>query len=399
MSRRWSIGLQVVLFAGLIAASVGLWLARDQVNQAVAAFRQSGENAEAPRRRGNRQRGRRGVPVIVTRVTERANDETISAVGTGRARRAVMLMAKADGQIVSFRAQAGDYVQSGETLFTIDNKQAELALELAQRKLEDAERLMKRSTYLKSRRVNSAAPVEDRESAYRQARLELQRAEKVLQDLTVTAPFDGILGIPRAETGDRVTVTTPVVSLDDRSALTIEFDVPERFLPQMKVGGRLVVRTPAYRDEPFEGEIASIDSRIDATTRSITVRATVPNEGDRLRPGMSFVVTIELKGETFAAVPELALQWRGGESFVWLVSDKRAKKVTVKAVRRLNQAVLISGPVAVGDLVVVEGVQRLRPDRPVTFELPDTQSAADSTRQAASANGRRTETSATRRTE
>lgn len=369
MTRQWSLVLQFVVFAILVSSSVGLWLNRAEVNSAFAALRAQDDQASATTR-DRRGAEARGVPVIVTRAVSKTNRETLTAVGTGRARRAVTILPKADGDITSLRVAAGDRVAEGDVLFTIDDTQARLALDLAQKRLADAKRLNERSSYLQSRRVTSGAQVEDTRSALQQAELEVRRAEETLGDLQATAPFAGVVGIPSVDVGDRVTVSTAVVTLDDRSVLDVEFDVPERFLSQLQVGDRLIARTPSYVDRAFDGTIAAIDSRVDPTTRSVTVRAAIPNDEDTLRPGMSFAVEVVFEGDDHPAVPELALQWRGADSYVWRVIDGTAQRTDVTAIRRLDQMVLLKGAVTEGDLVVVEGVQRLRPGRAVSFEQP-----------------------------
>jgi multidrug efflux pump subunit AcrA (membrane-fusion protein) len=108
----------------------------------------------------------------------------------------------------------------------------------------------------------------------------------------------------------------------------------------------------------------------------VMVRAVIPNPDDLLRPGMSFAVKVLIPGEDYATVPELALQWEKGESFVWRVRDGAAEKLTVRSVKRLNQIVLVDGDIRQGDLVVVEGVQRLRPGREVSYSAPDSPAAS-----------------------
>ena len=85
---------------------------------------------------------------------------------------------------------------------------------------------------------------------------------------------------------------------------------------------------------------------------------------------MSFAVELALSGTSFAAVPELSLQWRKGESYVWIVQDNKVRKVLVQTIKRLNSTILVAGKLAPGDLVVVEGVQRLRPGRAVFYKAP-----------------------------
>ena len=85
---------------------------------------------------------------------------------------------------------------------------------------------------------------------------------------------------------------------------------------------------------------------------------------------MSFVVELVLLGDNYPTVPELSLQWRKGESYVWIVRDNKAEKVLIRAVKRLNSIILVDGDLKPDELVVVEGVQRLRAGSEVVHAAP-----------------------------
>ncbi|MCP5083580.1 MAG: efflux RND transporter periplasmic adaptor subunit [Alphaproteobacteria bacterium] len=368
MRKSVPIWLQLVLLALLLIAGAALWQVRAPVGEAIAQFMGSPVEKTGGKAR---KRGSRAVPVIVARVGQVRNDELITAVGTARARRSVMLHAKTDGVIVAFPQRAGARVKAGQTIFELDSKRAKLAVQIAEKRLEEARRLLERSELLKRNRVNSSANVTDAKVVAERAELELSQAKEVLQDLNIVAPFDGVLGLPKAEAGDRVTAATPIASFDMRAELFVEFEVPERFSARLSPGDKIEAVTPSHERTKFAGKVQYIDSRIDPVSRTMTVRAIIPNKDDVLRPGMSFVVELLLPGKTFASVPELSLQWRKGESYVWTVENGAARKVLVTTVKRLNAVVLVDGDVAPGDQVIVEGVQRLRPGRKVRFQPAD----------------------------
>ncbi len=368
MSRQLSMRSQLLLLAVLIGCGVMLWLERGQVKGIVAEFSAPAPAVDKPKRAAG---DRKKMPVIVARVAQARNDETIAAVGTGRARRSVMIYAKSDGEIMQLDLRAGGRISKGQTIFQLSSKQAELAVQIAKRRVEEARRLRDRSELLKQRSVNSNARVVDAETVAQRAELELLQAEEALSDLTLSAPFAGIVGIPKVEVGDRVTTTTPIVSLDNREEILVEFEVAEKFLTRIAIGDAIAAMTPSHEGQKFSGTIGYIDSRVDPVSRTVEVRAVIPNKQDLLRPGMSFAVELVLPGSEFPTVPELSLQWRKGESYVWAVQDGKARKVLVRTVRRLNSTILVDGGLASGDLVVVEGVQRLRPGRPVSFKAPD----------------------------
>ena len=356
-----SMRAQTVAAAVIIALGAGLWVAREPVSAAVIKFFKP---KEAEQRAG---RGRRGgvVPVVVGQVGEGRNDLRFAGVGTGRAISHVTLYPAVSGEIREVLVKTGDRVTKGQAIVRLDDRQARLAVDLARSRLDGAQRLLERAEQLNRRNVQSMAQVLDARTAVEQAQVGLRTAEVALEDHTIEAPFDGVLGIPRIDIGDRVSPTTPLVTLDDRSKLVLEFDIPEHYLPRLKRGMALEVRTPGFPRRTFEGRIGGIDSRVDPARRTFVARAEVDNADDLLRPGMSFAIDLLLAGEMFPKVPDLALQFANDGNYVWLVEDGTAKRVKVEIVKRVSDAVLVAGPLALGAPIVLEGVQRLRPGRKV----------------------------------
>jgi RND family efflux transporter MFP subunit len=364
--------LQLVVAGAIVAAAVATWMNRDRVDAAASAVLGISKADETRSGGRGRRKGasRRPLPVVVGRVSEGRNDVLVEAIGTARARQSVTLYAPVAGEIVSTSARAGRRVAKGETIFELDSKKAHLLVNLARSRLLDAERKLRRSEQLKRRRVNSDATVDDARTAFERAQLGLDQAQETLRDLTIRAPFAGVLGIAKVEVGDRVTTTTALVALDDRSELLVEFEVPERYMPRLKPGQTVEARTPGYPRQPFAGTIRGIDSRIDPVARTVIVRAAIPNPVDKLRPGMSFAVQTTLAGKPYPKIPELALQFSQAGNFVWRIDGHTARRINVTLVRRLDEYVLVSGDLKPGALVVVEGVQRLKPGRKVSYGAP-----------------------------
>lgn len=358
--------LQLALFILLLGAAGALWVGRDKVSTVLAGF----SGAEKSGKQGGVKKSR-AVPVVVARAGELTNDVIVGAIGTGRARRSVMLFPKATGEIRHVFVRGGDRVPKGQPILRLDSRDAELAVRVAKTRLIEASRLMTRSEQLRKKSINSQANVDDASNVVDRAEYELMQAEEALADREMKAPFDGFVGISKVELGDRVSPGTAIVTLDDRSQLIVEFEVAEQFLSQLSTGQKVSAKTPSFPDRTFEGMIADIDSRIDPTSRTVIVRANVPNNEDLLRPGLSFVVDLTIPGKIYPTVHELALQWRKGVSYVWRVRDGKAETVVVRSVKRLNNTILIEGDISKGDLVVVEGVHRLRTGRPVRFSMPD----------------------------
>lgn len=355
------VALSLVLFVGLAI----VWQGRDFAYTLLGV---ADEEQSQDQRAGARPTG--GVPVIVDAVSEAADVVEIWAVGTGRASRSVTLYPKASGEIVEILISAGDVVTAGQPILRLGDRQAQLSMSMAEAQLDEARRALARLEELLDRGVSAEATVDTSRTAERTAELEYDQAVEALEDRTVRAPFGGIVGIPLVELGERINESTAILTLDDRESLIVEFEIAEAFLPRLEDGMQVSAITPGFPDRPFDGVIAHIDSRVDPTMRTVLLRATIPNGHDDLRPGMSFAVRLDLPGETYPSIPDLALQWGRSGGYVWRINNGTAEEVLVRAVRRQNGQILVDAELAPGDTIVVEGVQRLRQGRNVSFAEP-----------------------------
>lgn len=240
MKRQVALWIQLIVFTLLLVASGALWFGREHVGSVFAALTDSANNTKGTPR--DNRRGRK-IPVVVARVTETANNVTVEAVGTGRAKRFLTLNPVTSGEIVEFAVRAGDRVKRGDIILRLDARQAELAVKVAMTKRVEAERLMARSEQLHGKSLISQAKVDDARNISQRSELELKQAEEALADRTLKAPFEGVVGIPKVEFGDRVTTDTEIITLDDRSVLLIEFEVPELYLSRVSVGHEIVGHT------------------------------------------------------------------------------------------------------------------------------------------------------------
>ncbi|MFT7575690.1 MAG: RND family efflux transporter MFP subunit [Alphaproteobacteria bacterium] len=360
------------MIAGLILAlGAAAWVAREPVFAAVSGLFASGDETKGKRKRRGRKSGG-SVPVVVQAVGQGRNDLAFSGIGTARALRHVTLYPAVSGEIVKVHTRAGDRIPAGAKIIELDVRQARLAVAMASSKLKGVERLHGRADRLRRKKVQSRARVLDAKSLVDQAEVELKTANVALNDHTIKAPFAGVVGIASVDVGDRVTPATQLVTLDDRSKLTVEFDVPEKYLPRLRSGTIVEVRTPGFTNRSFRGILGGIDSRVHPTRRTVVVRAEVLNHDDMLRPGMSFAIDLKLPGEAHPQIPDLALQFSQRGNYVWLIKEGTAKRVPVKIVRRQSNTVLVKGGLKPGDVIVIEGVQRLRPGRKVA--VADTKS-------------------------
>jgi len=320
---------------------------------------------------GKPKRAGKAASAVVAEVGEAAERVRVEAVGTARALRSATLFAPTAGEIEAINFTADAVVQQGEILLEMDREAEELAVDLARVRLADADRIVKRLQRLSTTGAVAQATLDDALTTLEAARIELKRAEVALSDRFVIAPFSGRIGLSDLDIGDRISPDTRIATLDDRSTLLVRFPVPEALLGRVRVGETASVVPWSSSDISAEGTVFDVDSRVDEDNRSFTARARIPNDGDRLRPGMSFRVTLDIRGATHPRVPEVAIQWGGDGSFVWAVTDGAARRAPVTIVQRQEAWVLVDGDIAPGDIVVVEGLHRMRVGAPVEILTPD----------------------------
>lgn len=292
----------------------------------------------------------------------------VEAVGTSRALRSIELHPATSGEVTAVNFEPGQRVSKGDVLVRLDDREERLAVQLAKVRLKDAERLYDR--YQRSADSGAVLPttIDAARTAVESARIELDRAEVALDYRTIEALFDGYVGITEVDPGDRVNPDTLITTLDDRSALLVTFEVPESVTGDLVVGDDVEVATWNSRSPTAFGEVVDIGSRIDPLTRTFVARARVDNEADALRPGMSFRVSLNLEGTPYPVVAETGVQWGADGAYIWSVVDGKARRVPVSVIQRQQGQVLVDGNLQEGDLIVVEGIQRLRDGVDVNFE-------------------------------
>ena len=305
------------------------------------------------------------VKVMTQTVAMTPNDRVFEAVGTGRARLSVQVYPAVSEEVTDVLFEPQQVVSKGDVLVQLDDREEKLAVRLAEVKLKDARRLLGRYEQALKQGGVPESEVDSARADFEAAQVALDQARLALEERQIKAPFDGVVGIPNIDPGDRVAPDTLITGLDDRRMLYVDFEVPETLAGALKdaqaEAPRITAATPAYNGRIFSGMISAQESRVNPERRTLLARASIENEQDLLRPGMSFATRWEIPGQAYPTVPEISLQWGRQGSFVWLIREQKAERVFARVVARKAGLVLLDGDIAEGENVVVEGLQRLRP--------------------------------------
>ena len=306
--------------------------------------------------------GMRGaIPVVTEPVVQTDLLETLTSVGTARALQSVTVFAETSGRVTAVSIDADAWVEAGEVLLQLDDRDEQLAVELARVRLADAERLVRRYTTVNAETTNiPESQIDDARAAVDSARIALEQAKVDLDRRRITAPFSGHVGITEIDVGDRIDTNTLVTTIDDRSQLLVNFAVPEVYVERITRGTPVAVKLWDAADLPAQGEVVAVDSRIDVASRAFTARAAIDNSTDLFRPGMAFEISVTASRGAFLAVPDVAVQWGADGAYVWVAAGGRAERREIQLVKRLTGTILIEGDLEESEQVVMEGVQAVR---------------------------------------
>jgi len=294
--------------------------------------------------------------------------DSVGAIGDGRAQHSVSVLPKTPGRVAAVLVQSGQRVEAGQVLLRLDDEAEQIALERARLVLDDARDRAERVSRLRGAGASTDLQIREAELALRQSELAVRQAEFDLSQRQILAPIAGWIGIISTEVGAQVGTSTEIVQIDDRSVLLVDFRLPERMVGRVSLGDTVQAQPLADGQGPIEGQISAIDNRVDPASRTLRVQARLENPDDRLRAGMAFAIRIALPGETAPSVGSLAVQWSREGAYVWVVREGRAVRVGVRILQRAETEVLVDAAFEPGDLVIVEGVQSVRPGAPVRVQ-------------------------------
>lgn len=313
----------------------------------------------------------RPIPVTTQVVQPSAWNDTLQALGTARARESVTLTAKVSEIVQDVHFESGQQVAAGQKLVTLKGDAAQAALVQAEATYAEAERLYRRQKELADQQLIARSQLDTQLALRDAAAARVRQARADIGDRSVRAPFAGVLGIRQVSPGSLITANSTIATLDDNSRMYVDFQVPEAALASVEPGNTVTATAAAYPGESFEGQVETIDARIDAATRAVTVRAVFPNGERKLRPGMLLDVRLFRPERQALVIPEIAVVQVGRDSFVYRVkADGSVEQAPVTAgVRRDGRVEIVKG-ISAGERIVIDGTGKLRPGVKIADAAP-----------------------------
>lgn len=321
----------------------------------------------APGAKGNA--GGKGLQVdgIVVTAGDFTND--LEVTGTIEANESVSLRSEVSGLVTSINFKEGTTVSKGSLLVKINDRdiQAQLQEALTKQKLSGtnenrSKQLLEKGAISQEEYDTSLADLQSLKSQTSLIRAQLAKT-------TIYAPFTGRIGLRSISVGEYLTPATMIANLSSVNPLKISFSVPERYVGQIKLGSEVTFTTDGY-SKTFKGKVFALEPGINTQTRTLQIKALVPNENNELLPGSFAKIKLALSTAKDAIlIPNEAIIPVLKGKTVFVSKNGKAQQVNVvSGTRTADRIVIISG-LKVGDTVLTTGAMAVKPDAAVNVTV------------------------------
>lgn len=296
-----------------------------------------------------------------------AYENKISSTGTLLSIPGTVVKPEIAGRITKIYFKSGQNVEKGTVLIEINPDIAKAKLESAQ-----AELRLNKLNFERSQKLYNNKPRDISKSAFDEARANYDKAKAladgakaVFDQTTIEAPFSGKLGISQVNEGDFVTIGQSIVNLQTMDPLKVDFSIPEGYLRKIAVGQKVVLKTDSYPQENFGGTVEAIESLINPNTRTLNVRANVPNKDGKLIPGGFAEVSLQISKKEDIMIPQTAIVYSATGNYVFKVVDGKAVKTTITIGKKDSKSAIVKSGLKTGDIIVISGQLKIQPGAPV----------------------------------
>lgn len=312
--------------------------------------------------------------------------DAIQATGQIEAIQSVELRPEVSGRITDILVREGQAVSAGTALFKVDD--AELKAQVAQAEAERnlARQALERTKELIAQSASSAADLEQAEAKAQGADANYNLLKTRLDRTVVRAPFGGLVGRRLVSIGTFVSNQTPLITLQSVNPQYATFQVPERYADRLKLGQLVSFQVAALPGRNFSGEVVFVNPVVELPSRTILIKARVPNAERQLQAGMFIEARLATDIRPKAVIiPEDAVLPLQGQTFVWVAKEGKADRRPVQLGVRIPGWVEVLSGIESGDSVIVGGTMMLFPGAKLMPQLVERRRGAQATESTATA--------------
>lgn len=334
---------------------IRLWL----LATSIVLFYGCSQKQETPAAGNPASRGPQSVLIDGFITSPKALEQIINATGNLIAYESVEIRPERAGKLVSLNFRESSYVQKNTVIGQIDDDELQAQKERLSINLELAEKEVARGKELLAIQGISQEELDRLLNRVADIKAEQSILDIQINKSKIRAPFSGILGLRQVSQGAYVTPNDVLVDLKQISPIKLEFDVPERFLTQVKEGQSLEF-TIVGSDRVFGAKVYAIGTEISPLTRTFKVRASAQNPNNILKPGQFAKVSLVIgtKKDAILVPTDAVIPVLDGKQ-VYLVRNGRVIAQKVTSNDRSSEMVEIVEGLEIGDTIAVGGLLAL----------------------------------------
>jgi membrane fusion protein (multidrug efflux system) len=303
------------------------------------------------------------MPVEVAEVHPRVVRDQFHALGNIGSDENIEVVSELNARVLELPFQEGQRLETGAMIARLDDREFGPEAERSQAERDQAKANLDRKKKLAADGAISPQELEDAQTSLQVAEAVAALARARLEKTRIRAPFPGLVGVRRVSRGAYMREGQVITDLTRVDEMKVTFSAPERYAKALRPGIDVELRTPAFPGEVFVGKLSVVDPVVDPDTRTLRLVARIPNQGVRLRPGMSADVSVTLAERSQAlVVPDEAVFAQGNQNFVYLVkADSTVALTAVELGTRDSMQVEIVRGIEAGARVIRTGHQKLFP--------------------------------------
>ena len=306
-------------------------------------------------------RAPRVVPVVTGVVDRHLLSQTLSLIGKLQADKSVYISPEVAGKVKAIHVTANQEIHTGQLLIQLEDVKPQASVSEAKAYLNDEKRKLKEYLKLIDRNAITQTEIDAQRASVDIATARLESAQAELEYHYIKAPFSGTAGLLDFSQGAMVTAGSELLSLDDLSSKRVDLQVPENYLSMLSVGMTVAATNRAWPDSVFTGRVVAIDPRINEETLNLKVRVNFDNADHKLKPGMMMSASLSFPAVSEPVIPVQAIEYSGTKRFVYVIgAEQLAKRTQVVLGARIQDEVLITDGLSVGDRIVVQGLVNMR---------------------------------------
>jgi RND family efflux transporter MFP subunit len=273
------------------------------------------------------------------------------------------------GTVVKVMADEGQFVRKGQALAEVDGQNVRNAHEISAATLNQAEDAYRRLKDLYDKGTLPEIRMVEMESALARAKAAEAISRKSVDEIVLKAPFDGYVASSGVHIGASAVPGVTGFKLVKIDRVKVSLSVPEKEIGKVNLGQTVTFTVSALGDSIFTGKIVNRGVTAGIINHSYSVKALVDNRKHQLLPGMVCKLRLEnTEGDYTIVVPQQAIQISGQDKYVWTVKDGKAHRQLVTTGDIINEGVAIESGLTSGDIVIVEGQNKISEDVSVKSE-------------------------------